>query len=389
MAQDRLPILSDAAINQLLASLRLPSTKAIDKLHASAAYHSIYILKFASEDAPTLVPSSSRNSDVPVDLILRVSGNHLPRVKTLNEVACMRWVSYNTTIPVPTLVRFDASVDNPISHEYMLLECIPGISVDKIYDQLDDRAKGYLVSQLTDYLVQLQSHTWEHVGGLSLVDDKIVPGPVLDETFWQTPDLEKYWVVGDTVQNLNIEGPYKSYTEYSIACLQKYSLNIEKHPSLTPYRELCPRLTAVAERLRDNPAIDEMEYIFAHKDLHFGNVMCDPVTATITGVLDWEFSGVVPAPMWNPSKAFLWNVQETAEAKIERDRMLEIFQRTYDEQNLTGILEGVKMNAAQDALDNILRYMRAIVVTCPRGQQVGQHAQWRATIEASLDYFDV
>ncbi|KAF2448988.1 hypothetical protein P171DRAFT_452634 [Karstenula rhodostoma CBS 690.94] len=390
MARDQLPILGDTAINQLFASLNLPSPANIDKLHATADYHSIYILQFASEDAPELVPGCLHDSDVTFDLILRVSGNHLPGIKTLNEVACMRWVSANTTIPVPKLVRFDASVDNLIGYEYMLLERIPGKSVDKIYDQLDDHAKRYLVSQLTDCLVQLQSHSWAHVGGLSLEDDKIVPGPVLDETFWQTPDLEMYWGPGDTVQTLNIAGPYKSYTDYGIACLQMYSQNIEKHPSLAPYHDLCPRLMALVERLQDDHApIDGMRYIFAHKDLHFANVMCDPVTATITGILDWEFSGVVPAPSWNPSKAFLWNGQDTAEAKVERDRMFEIFRQTCNEQQVTVILEGVRFNAAQEALDEILRHMRALVQVCPRGQQEGQRAHWRANIEVGLRYFDI
>lgn len=183
MARDQLPVLSDTAIIQLLASLSLPIPTNIDKLHATAEYHSIYVLRFPSEHAPKLVPGRSRDSDVSASLILRVSGNHLPRIKTLNEVACMRWVSSNTTIPVPTLVHSDASVDNPIGHEYMLLELVPGTSVDKIYDQLDDHAKRYLVSQLTDYLAQLQSHSWAHIGGLTLENDIIVPGPVLDETF--------------------------------------------------------------------------------------------------------------------------------------------------------------------------------------------------------------
>lgn len=190
--------------------------------------------------------------------------------------------------------------------------------------------------------------------------------------------------------SLNIAGPYKSYTDYGIACLQKYSHNIEKHPSLAPYRNLCPRMIALADRLRNHlGVVDEMKHVFAHKDLHFANVMCDPVTATITGILDWEFSGVVPAPSWNPSKAFLWNGQDTAEAKVEKDRMFEIFRQTCDEQQVAWIPNGVEFNAAQKALDEILRHVRALVEVCPRGQQEGKRAQWQANVETSLRYFNV
>ncbi|KAJ4356475.1 uncharacterized protein N0V89_004508 [Didymosphaeria variabile] len=386
MTQNIIPVLSETAIQQLLASLDLPVALSIRKLDATAAYHSIYILQFASKDAPTLVPDRSSVPDGLVDLILRVSGNHLPRIKTLNEVACMRWVRSATTIPVPALVRFDAFTDNPINHEFMLLERVPGISVDQIYDQLDDRAKRYLISQLTDYLTQLQEHAWDHVGGLSIVGDKVVPGPVLDETFWQTPDIGKYWDAGETAESLNIAGPYNTYADYAIACLRKYSQNIEKHSSLASYRDLLPRLNALIERLQDDPAkTDDIKYIFAHKDLHFANIMCDPATATITGTLDWEFSGVVPAPLWNPSKAFLWNGKSTAEAKRERDRMFEIF----NEQQFTDILGAVDPNAVQMALGKILTYVRALVYVCPRGQREDERAGWRATVEASLKCFDV
>ncbi|KAL1606491.1 hypothetical protein SLS60_003895 [Paraconiothyrium brasiliense] len=386
MSQNLLPVLSEPAIQQLLASLDLPVALSVRKLDATADYHSIYILHFASKDAPTLASNFSRDPVGLIDLILRISGNQLPRIKTLNEVACMRWVRSATTIPVPALVRFDASTDNPINHEFMLLERVPGISVDQIYDQLDNRAKHYLISQLSRYLGQLQAHTWDHVGGLSIVDDKVVPGPVLDETFWQTSDIEKYWGASETVESLNIAGPYKSYTDYAIACLEKYSYNVEKHSLLAPYRDLLPRLNALIDRLQDNPAgIDDIKYIFAHKDLHFANIMCDPATATITGILDWEFSGVVPAPLWNPSKAFLWNGKSTAEAKREKDRMIEIF----NEQPLADIDGAVDFNAAQMALDKILNYMRALVMFCPRGQREGERAGWRATVEVSLKYFDV
>lgn len=39
-------------------------------------------------------------------LMLRVSGKHLPRIKTINEAAIMKYVKRNTTISIPAVVRF-------------------------------------------------------------------------------------------------------------------------------------------------------------------------------------------------------------------------------------------------------------------------------------------
>lgn len=244
----------NAAICQLRVTLRLLDPVSIQKLEATADYHSIYILCFSLEDARALLPYLANPRNGSIDLILQLPDHHLPRFKTLNELACINWVRPNPAIPVPAVVRFDVTTNNSIGHEFMLLEHIQGVSVDRIYDNLDASAKHYLVSQLITYLAELYPHPWNYVGGLSIVDDDVVPGPALHETFWQTHDIGKHWDAGETVQSLNISGPYISYVEYSAACLRRYCQNIEKHSSLAPYRNLVPRLESLVRPLRRNAA---------------------------------------------------------------------------------------------------------------------------------------
>ncbi len=308
------PALAGADVARLMESLGLPAPAGVEVLRATAEYHAIYLVRFAAAAAaPRLAALSGAEPDGSVVLVLRVSGRHMARIKTLNEVAVMRWVREHTTIPVPAVVAFDASEDNAIGHEFTLLERAPGTSVDRIYDALGDAAKRSLVEQLADFVVQLHAQAWlpGFVGGLAVGDDgAVVPGPAVDETFWQLPDVREHWGPDVAFEALNpVDGPHGGWAAFNSACLERYVFAIERHPALQPYRDLVPRIRdlVAAVAAPDVAAqIDDVKYVLAHKDLHFANVMCDDSTpqCRITAVLDWEFSGVVPAPRWNPPLPF-------------------------------------------------------------------------------------
>ena len=86
---------------------------------------------------------------------------------------------------------------------------------------MDDQQLSQIIDQPIDFLSQLNSHEWDSIGGLNINDKgKIVLGPVLEETFWQVPDMEKLWPQGETVATLNIGGPYQTYFDYISAQIQ-------------------------------------------------------------------------------------------------------------------------------------------------------------------------
>ncbi|KAJ5399624.1 Aminoglycoside phosphotransferase [Penicillium sp. CMV-2018d] len=306
------PALSAETITSSIQSLDLPAPTSIEPLRVDAAFHSIYLIHFASVQGIT----ARGNKDGTVTLMLRVSGRQLPVIKTRNEVGVMTWIGKHTTIPVPAIIRYDATENNVIGHEFTLLEKASGISVDQIYATLSDDVKTQMAHQLTDYLIELHAQPWRegYVGGLTLKPTgEIAFGPPIDENFWQTPDLDKYWSASagvestETLESFNpipAEG-FSSYTAYTNGCLERYVHAIEIHPSLEPYSDLIPRIREFMAQLRqqeNQTELNRIAYIMAHKDLHFSNIMCDPdqPRCPITAVLDWEFSGVVPAQGGTP-----------------------------------------------------------------------------------------
>ncbi len=384
---ETLPVLSAEAIAALITSLSLPQPTAIEPLRVTAAFHSIYLVHFASLPADAAPPfRTPRRPDESVTLVLRVSGRDIPRTKTANEVAVLRWLAGHTSIPVPAVVRFDATSDNALRREFTLLERVPGASVDKMFADMSEDAKVRLVAQLTDVLVELNAHEWQHVGGLQL-DDKTgeaVPGPVLEDTFWMVPDIEAYWGAEESVTTLNPTGPYKSHAELVQAFLQVYVHAVSRHESLAWLRQdLQPRLEALIAHL---PSLETQlaatRLILAHKDLHFANVMATP-DGTLTGILDWEFAGVVPALRWDPVRAFLWNGQPEEATGAEKERLRGIFEKTLEER---GIEQWWEQGIPAEVTDvwTVLRFTRALVEVCPRGQRAELVDGWRDAAMAAL-----
>ncbi|KLP17880.1 uncharacterized protein LW94_10746 [Fusarium fujikuroi] len=375
------PPLPDDAINALLQALRLPWATSISNPRTTAQYHSVYFL--------TLPPTElSRGYS---ELVLRVAGNHLPEIKTSNEIGVMTWLSKNTTIPLPEVIAHDAYNKNPIAHEYSLLSRVQGATLSDFYDSLSDKQMNQIFDQLIDFLTQLQAHPWQGIGRLILDDQgQVQLGPVVDETFWQIPDIEALWPEGETVATMNIGGPYKTYVEYMIAHVTKYIRLIQTHEKLEFMRDIIPRLeafvTALPERANE---LNNVKLRLAHKDLHFANIIFDPLSGEITGILDWEFAGVVPYPQWNPRSSFLWNGIVTSESLNEKYRLLGVFKKRCKEKGCTLFEETQYTSSLQEDMQRAVDFLRAIVEVSPRGQRQELVHGWKYTVLENIAKFGI
>ncbi|KAF5563463.1 hypothetical protein FNAPI_2672 [Fusarium napiforme] len=368
------------AIQVLLLSLRLPQATSISNPQMTAQYHSVYFL--------TLPPTElSRGYS---ELVLRVAGNHLPEIKTMNEIGVMAWLSKNTTIPLPEVIAYDATNSNPIHHEYTLLSRIPGVTLSDIYGSLSDKQQNDILDQLIDFLTQLQAHPWDGIGGLTFDRRGDVQlGPVVDETFWQVPDIEALWPEGETVATLNIGGPYKTYVDYMIAHVAKYIRLIQTHEKLASMRDIIPRLEAFVAALPNHAnELNNIKLRLAHKDLHFANMMYDPSTGKITGILDWEFAGVVPSPSWNPRRSFLWNGIDTPESLAEKYKLMEVFEERCKEKGCTVLEDAQFTSTLQEHMQGAVDFLRASVEVSPRGQRQDLVQGWKLKVLENISYFE-
>ncbi|KAK7398064.1 hypothetical protein QQX98_012572 [Neonectria punicea] len=372
---DHLPLaISEDAINELLQTTGLPRATAIANPKVTAQYHSIYFI--------TLPPTEKSYGHS--ELVFRVSGRHLPTIKTMNEVGVMTWLSKNTTIPLPEVIAYDASVDNPIGYEYTLLSRVQGVTLSDIYDSLSDGQIAQILDQLIDILCQLQAHS-----GLVLNDQgEAKLGPVLDETFWQVLDVEALWPEGETLATLNIGGPYPTYVDYISAQVLKNIRLIQTHDKLTFMRDVVPRLESFEAALHKHASeLNRVKLRLAHKDLHFANMVLNVSSGRITGILDWEFSGVVPFTKWNPRRSFLWNGLDDITSLDEKQRLLGLFTQRCKEKDNSLLEDANYTSSLQDSMQKAADFLRAIVEVSPRDQRQDQVQGWRETVLENIAQF--
>jgi hypothetical protein len=373
--------LSSQSITTLLTSLDLPRPSSVRQLLVATSFHTVYQLDFEEKDLSRLAPAKSPS------LALRVSGSHVAKIKTENEVACMTWIVRNCpSIPVPAVVRWDSSIENTIGAEYTLLEFVSGVSVESKYEHLSESEKLGLVKQLTIMLEELHdSKVSPGVHGLMLQSDKLKPGPFIDERIWFTPDIEKFWGPTDTIMTVNSIGMFDSYAHLAETTLEKQIQAIQKHSSLDFMVDLVPRLdnlqSLVMKSLKDE--LNDTKYVFTHRDLHFGNIMFDPNTCRITSILDWEFSAVIPAFMWNQGNPFLWNMRRDAKSKEDQTKLLELFHKEVQEKRYT-CLDQTSPNEAQKSLNTVLDHVRAILEVTIRSETGSKALAWKKIVEETL-----
>jgi aminoglycoside phosphotransferase (APT) family kinase protein len=378
--------LTEDNVRSLLDTLSSPSPQSIQKLKVTAEFHIIFVIAYAAADLESW--SITKDLKLPIgsttELILRVSGNHISKIKTENEAAVLSWLCKNTNIPVPRVVAYDSSNNNSLQHEYILMTREPGKSLADVYSSFDLSQMDTILDQLIDVNAELHKHTWSHVGGLAFDDNHcIIPGPVLEETFWFESDILALWPAGETFDSLNISGPFTSYTQYISAHLLKYKHAIEIHPSLEFMHDILPQFDRVLANITSEPMqtkLDKVPLRLAHKDLHFANILVDPAAARITSIIDWEFAGVVPFTRWNPSRAFLWNAQDSETSKAEKMSLMERYEMKARNRGLRYLVDDSKFTSKeQEDMQTVANFLRAIVEVCPRGQASESVMSWKET----------
>lgn len=345
----------NSIISELLCSRSISPPANICLLDTTAVYHIIYRLEYPD-------PADHR--------ILRIAGPHFPTTKTSNEVAVLSWLAQNTTIPVPHVTVYDDTTNNILGQEWMLLTAINGMSFDKVEKHLADTGesndwKDHLAEymrQMLDVVQQLSTHRWSHVGGLALLPNGgIKPAPMVDENLWTSTETTQSWSSSSRSNNLNVSEPCQTYSSLLISRMARYEDAITHHSELQPLIPYLSLIKAFQDALKTHSIdIDETTFVLAHRDLHFGNVMWDPVDKRITGILDWEFAAVVPAQRWDPPNAFMYdpNQVRTHRGKIERQQLMRTLANDNGVTFWKEVDRGVeKTRRAQRAVN----YMRGII----------------------------
>ncbi|CAH0034479.1 unnamed protein product [Clonostachys rhizophaga] len=181
------------------------------------------------------------------------------------EAEAMNYVRSHTSIPVPSILDMHFGVSD---HEpgWILMERVPGRQLDEAWPIMSETARAQTISELQSYVCQLRRLRPSGPGWIGSCSG----GPAYDHR----------------LDNMATCGPFASVAEF--------------HDFLVGPVKNCPRPEWVAKYRNMLP--DNYRITFAHADLSWENVLLDPTTGSVTGIVDWEMAGFWPE-WWEYRKA--------------------------------------------------------------------------------------
>ncbi|KAF4464211.1 Altered inheritance of mitochondria 9 mitochondrial [Fusarium albosuccineum] len=275
-----------------LRVLKLPSEKDCTiEFFASGTFNKLYLVE---------VPGQEK-------LLMRISLPVDPRHKILGEVATARWLRRFTNIPVPEIIAFDASSDNEIGFEWILMPFIAGTSAYSLWRKTPMITKETLVKQVAKFQAQILEAAeikspLRGIGTLTYGFGE-VDGPNENTTPEPGQIVSRHFFIGKHFDYDVPRGPFPSSREWMDSFVEiiiqeqneelamaeddEEKEDIEYHISIAKRLQgLLPIIFPEAEDLPERTAP-------WHEDLSLKNMLVD-ADGTITAILDWEFVSAMP-----------------------------------------------------------------------------------------------
>lgn len=283
-----------------------------------------------------------RHADGRMRIVLRTwpnsAASRVPGLAT-DEVILMQHMLGRTRLPIPeVLARSVAGSQAP----YVLMEWLPGVGLDQVWTQLDEKKKCNIMQQLS--LAAEATKPWQRkfdryqlsvppARGLVAISFRRYDGGLMENvsevlksaTFWNQKEIDEFWSpeatdpdADFTVASLNAIGPFDTVVQrHAIAlhkictvldkhrCLVSSRLNVDFRDDLFKFRDI---LRQAAYDGHDPHNLQDTGFILAHGRLPLAakDIIYHGITSTVTGILHWSQTQVVWASddLWNLTKLY-------------------------------------------------------------------------------------
>ena len=248
--------------------------------------------------------------------LMRVSLPVDPRWKTLSELATLQFVRETCTALVPSVLAYDADVGNELGFEWIIMERLPGKTLDHCWKTMSWKAKEQLVRQVVSVLASLYEHSFSGIGNIFL------QGKTASSTtsyhVGRIVSMAFFW---DKHYDQDVpRGPFRSSHDWLAARLSfvlNDSADVLGSSEDEDDIEEAEESKALAEQLIRllptlfPPHVDAPEpTVISHDDLSFHNILVDD-DGKLTGIVDWECVSAFP----------LWKACQLPSFLVSPDRM--------------------------------------------------------------------
>ncbi|KAM5447410.1 hypothetical protein MaudCBS49596_005921 [Microsporum audouinii] len=236
----------------------------------------------------------------------------IPHYTTASEVATMDFARNMLGTPAPKVLGWSSGIDNPVGAEYIIMEKMPGVQLETLWNKLDVEVKVNLVKEVAGYQRDWTLTSFSQYGGLyykkdifnatSLTYTNKNGGQITDDRF----------AVGPSTSRANIDdGRRKSALDYAKAAgyremtcitqikqLPRSPIGLYGPQTYRPskgkkIKALQAYLDIVEHLLPDDKSI-QTSHLW-HNDLHAENIFVNPENPSeVCGIIDWQTTELAP-----------------------------------------------------------------------------------------------
>ncbi|KAL9130769.1 MAG: hypothetical protein Q9217_001117 [Psora testacea] len=231
-------------------------------------------------------------------LMMRISLPVDPQSKTESEVATLHFMLENNIIPVPKVQAYNSSSSGPIGFEWILMDFMPGMPLQKRWKCISWAAKVAIVEQLAVYSASMYRRQFRAIGNI-YPDPKRPDHSTLEVK--KIVSMHFFW--GDHISQAVSRGPFHSSQDWIAARLSFNEADGEKilrYSGDEDEREDAENTVMIVKRLRNHlseffPAKGIEKTMLFHDDLSQQNILVAN-DGRLTAVVDWEC--VSALPLW-------------------------------------------------------------------------------------------
>ena len=267
-----------------------PDLEAAKQVIESRLTRSSVTISFLAQGASNKLYTVDGDGDAET-LVLRITLPVDPRYKTLSEVATMDWMLRNTTIPVPVVVAYEASRDDPVGFEWILMTKLPGKPLADTWRSLPYLAKEGLARRFAEYSSCLFKRQLSCIGNIYTVSPPKVDRIVSMPFFW-----------GDHIHQDVRRGPFSSSRDWIEARLALSEHDC--HSAIAKYIPSKAVLTATAkmswmtrnERLRSSRGCRPLSARYSLPASRATSPRCSSTTTFLS--ITYLSTTAAPLPGW-------------------------------------------------------------------------------------------
>jgi hypothetical protein len=224
-----------------------------------------------------------------------------PHWKTISEVATMQWIRLNTALPVPKVLDYQASRENAIGFEWILMSKVPGKALEDTWISIPWKAKEQLVQEFAVYLSILFKKQLRNIGNIYPSSES---KPLQNDTL---PEVKRIvsteFFLGDHIHQNVPRGPFRSSNDWIAARLLVNENDCKSALANNRFNKDLKdveRTLKIIERLRTHlsdifpdSGINSEPSMLHHEGLNMENIMVND-DGKLTGVVNWECVSAVP-----------------------------------------------------------------------------------------------